>query len=720
MLGAIVGACALVVMLLPGGAQAAHDDCVVDVTPESDTNTLGQSHTLTATLRPEGTNVNSSSSAVCADHGTVTIDFEVTGDDDDATYDPDSVDADSTGTNDLTCDIRHNRNSCSVSYERDTVTGDDSIIARIEDETSVTDTVTKDWVSSGSTTRVLNTTPETDTNPLGTTHTLTATVRSSSGTAQSGVTVDFEVMSGPNEDLDNDSDGPDRSCTTSRSGTCTVTYTDTSADSGETDTVCSWIDSDTDDVLNENGDASDGGDCDSEDRAEGEGSNGWGTDVTDEVSKTWSSTASGTAIYLNLAPEESENELRDEHEITAVARNSNGNVVSGVEVDFEIIDGPNADLEEDEVDMECTTSRDGTCEVSYDDEAAEVGEDDTICGWLDENEDDDYDDDGSDDDGGDCEDEDSDETENSARSGTDVFGNDATDVVMKEWLASSDAFYLNATPESSAGDPGSQYSVSVTARTDAGELAEGVSVDFEVISGPNENLDGQSSDADLECVTNSSGTCSVTYTGSSSTGTDILCAWLDIEDDDDYSESGAVSDGGACDDETVDEPEDSGEPGADTFGNDATDTVRRRWGAGGGGQSQDVPRACRAQGAIVGTDAAETLVGTSGNDIICGLGGGDSILGYGGHDLIIGGGGDDNIRGGGGSDTIRTGGGNDTAVGQSGGDTIRGNRADDYLLGSSGNDLLYGGQGNDILDGGRQFDVCRGGADRDRRIRCED
>jgi Ca2+-binding RTX toxin-like protein len=565
---------------------------------------------------------------------------------------------------------------------------------------------------------VLNTTPETDTNPLDSTHTITATVRTTGGTLQSNITVDFEVTSGPNEDVDNDADGPDRSCTTGTSGTCTVSYTDSSATSGEVDQICSWIDSDGDDVFNDDGDQNDGGDCDGEDRAESEGTNGWGTDVTDRVAKTWSSTASGTAIYLNLVPESDENELRDEHEVTAVARNSNGNVVSNVDVDFEIIEGPNSDLEGSEVDMECTTASDGTCEVSYDDEAADVGEDDFICGWLDTGDDNDFDDDGSDEDGGDCEDEDENESENSARSGTDAFGSDATDVVTKTWVASSDAFYLNATPESSTGDPGSQHTLSVTTRTDEGELAEGVSVDFEIISGPNSNLDGQSSDADMECTTNSSGTCSVTYTGGSgNTGSDLVCAWLDIEDDDDFSSSGSISDGGACDEETVGEPEDSGEPGQDTFGNDATDTVRRNWGEQP--PTGELPRACQVQGAIVGTNGDDTLVGTAGNDVICGLGGADSILGHGGNDLIIAGGGDDNLRGGAGGDRIRTGRGNDTAVGQGGPDNIRGNSDDDYLLGSGGNDLLFGGSGDDVLDGGRAFDGCRGGRGQDRSLRCE-
>ena len=195
-------------------------------------------------------------------------------------------------------------------------------------------------------------------------------------------------------------------------------------------------------------------------------------------------------------------------------------------------------------------------------------------------------------------------------------------------------------PESAVNAPGTQHTLSAVAHDEDGNLSVGVSIDFEVLRGPNANLDNVASDADLECITNSAGTCSVSYNdasngGSASNNVDTICAWLDIEDDDDVAVSGSISDGGACDDEVVGEPEDSGRPRSDTFGNDATDTVTKTW------SSQDLPGPCQAEGAIVGSDEAETLLGTAGDDVICGSGFVDQVDGLGGNDIIFAGAGND-------------------------------------------------------------------------------
>ena len=864
---ALVALAALMVMGLPAPAQANHGDCVVDLSPETDSNVLGQTHVVTATLRPAGTDVNGTSTAICSDHQRVTINFEISGSGS-PTYSPSGIDAGATGVNDLSCSLQPNDDSCTISYSRTSVTGTDTILGQTEDTPTVSDTVTKTWTAAAPS--FLNVSPETDTNPLGAEHTLTATVRSSSGALSSGVVVDFEVIDGPNENLDGDVDEPDLSCTTGSGGTCSVSYDDDEATNGEIDTVCAWLDTDSDDVFDDGGSNADGGDCDSESNSESEdssisGTDTYGNDVTDKVTKTWSTSGTaGTAVYLNITPESdtnplgtvhtltasardangnlvsgavidfevtvgpnedldsdsdspdrscttgsngtcttsytdadadsgdfdvicgwidtdtddlydltagdadggdcddeatnesedssvggtdtygsdetdevtktwgassgdavlvnvtpetSDNPLREEHTLTATARDATGNLVTGANVDFEVIDGPNADLDEGDTDLDCTTGSSGTCTVTYDDTSASVGDQDEICGWLDDDGDDEYVASGSDEDGGDCDDEDDGESEDSSVSGSDVYGNDVTDVVVKNWIASSDAFYLNITPENAVNAPGTEHTITAVAHDQDGNLSVGVSIDFEVIRGPNANLDNNSGDADLECITNSAGTCSVSYNDASNGGTannvDTICGWLDIEDDDDLALGGAISDGGACDEETTGEPEDSGDPGRDEFGNDATDTVTKTWSA------QDLPAACLAEGAIIGSDEAETLIGTPGNDVICGLGGADSILGYGGDDRILSGGGPDNIRGGAGNDVIGTGGGDDVAVGQAGNDTIRGRVGDDYLLGSSGNDSLRGGVGADVLDGGRDVDFCRGGPGRDRRLRCE-
>ncbi|HUE86481.1 MAG TPA: Ig-like domain-containing protein, partial [Vicinamibacterales bacterium] len=62
--------------------------------------------------------------------------------------------------------------------------------------------------------------PDTDTNPVGTDHTVTATAQSASGAPVPGATVNFQVISGPNA-------GKSGAGTTNANGQATFTYTDT-------------------------------------------------------------------------------------------------------------------------------------------------------------------------------------------------------------------------------------------------------------------------------------------------------------------------------------------------------------------------------------------------------------------------------------------------------------------------------------------------------------
>ena len=76
--------------------------------------------------------------------------------------------------------------------------------------------------------------PATATNPPGTSHTVTATARSSTKTPIPGVTIDFRVISGPNA-------GKTGSDTTDANGEATFTYTDTSAPPHGTDRIQAFI-----------------------------------------------------------------------------------------------------------------------------------------------------------------------------------------------------------------------------------------------------------------------------------------------------------------------------------------------------------------------------------------------------------------------------------------------------------------------------------------------
>ncbi len=110
---------------------------------------------------------------------------------------------------------------------------------------------------------------------------------------------------------------------------------------------------------------------------------------------------------------------------------------------------------------------------------------------------------------------------------------------------------------------------------------------------------------------------------------------------------------------------------------------------------------------VVGTGAGETLVGTSGPDIICGKGGSDLLKGKGGNDLILGGGGADEILAGAGADTAKGGGGGDEIRGGKGGDDLFGQKGNDDLFGQKGADFLNGGPGNDTCDGGPGNDTLK-------------
>jgi hypothetical protein len=104
---------------------------------------------------------------------------------------------------------------------------------------------------------------------------------------------------------------------------------------------------------------------------------------------------------------------------------------------------------------------------------------------------------------------------------------------------------------------------------------------------------------------------------------------------------------------------------------------------------------------IFGTRRSDTLRGTNGGETICGFGGGDRIIGRGGTDIVLAGDGDDDIVGGDGSDSLK------------------GGRGDDDISGGKNSDLLYGGPGNDNLNGGNGVDGCRPGPGRDVERNCE-
>jgi hypothetical protein len=138
--------------------------------------------------------------------------------------------------------------------------------------------------------------PETDTNPVGSPHTVTATVRDASNNPTPGVTVRFSVTGA------NSASG---SSTTDANGQASFTYTGTVA--GD-DTISAFADTD-------------------DDRTQDSGEPG------DTAAKTWTA---GPPATLTLSPETATNPVDSEHCVTATVEDAFGNPVPGVTVRFTV------------------------------------------------------------------------------------------------------------------------------------------------------------------------------------------------------------------------------------------------------------------------------------------------------------------------------------------------------------------------------------------------
>jgi Bacterial Ig-like domain (group 1)/RTX calcium-binding nonapeptide repeat (4 copies) len=160
----------------------------------------------------------------------------------------------------------------------------------------------------------------------------------------------------------------------------------------------------------------------------------------------------------------------------------------------------------------------------------------------------------------------------------------------------------------------------------------------------------------------------------------------------------------------------AGDPAGSDAGN-CSDSVQKLWERGGEltsgpcrGSFKD-SRTRRSGGGfiIVGTNRDDVLRGSPGRDIICALRGDDIVRARGGKDVVIGGPGRDRLFGNAGNDRLKGGGGNDRLVGGDGADTLKA---------GPGRDRLSGGPGNDRLNGGPGRDTCAGGPGRDVERSC--
>jgi hypothetical protein len=512
---------------LVGPAGASHT--TIDASPNSDTNLVGTSHSVTATTPGPGVFVNFNIETGPNSDGApplgTTSDFECT---------TDAV-------------APH---QCAFSYDGTGGAGMDEIRVWSDEGTDddvfqegePNELVTKTWVEQDPATATLDCSPESGENPVSgpdSSHEITCTVTDSSGEPFLGAEVDFENESPTVNDPDDNATrtdsglppagGPERSCETpdepDSNGTCSVTY----PSQGETGTatIRAWIDEDGSNTTDES------------DGAEGAGQSD--DDGTDVVTKTW------VVSTIDASPNTDSNPVGTEH--TIMATTSEPSQV----VNFNVESGPNSDdgdLTGGPTDDECTTDADPagghTCAVSYIGSGG-AGQD-NIRVWIDTDEDDAF------------------ET------------GEPNDFVEKNWVVQDPAqATLDCDPETGENPltgPASDHDITCTVLDQNGDPFLGAEVDFEnespTVNDPDNNSTGEDSGLppsggpDNTCTTSgepdSDGTCTATYDSEEEEGTARIRAWVDADGDDATDES---------DSSEARTPDDA----------DDTDVVRKTWDA---------------------------------------------------------------------------------------------------------------------------------------------
>lgn len=646
-----------------------------------------------------------------------------------------------------------------------------------------TDLVTKTWNAAPAAPTVLDcddqSGDDTQTNNAGETETYTclATAPDSNdpGNAPdpvSGVRIDWENLNGANDPDNSEAAGTadaDNACTTGSLGTCTINIAPSEGQLGSAD-ICFWADIDNNNTFDPSGGADDdGGECGNESAATED------ADIIGVVTKTWAGvTPTGLDCDDQSGDDAETNTVGQSETYTCLATapdsadaGTDRDVVAGVRIDWENLNGANdpdnsSNNATPDANDACTTGNTGTCTITIASGENQTGEAE-ICFWADTDVDNVFDQNGAANDGGGC---------NQETAATEDL--DLLDVAVKTWAAAAGAA-LDVEPETATNAAGTNHVITASVYDQAGNLFVGnTTVNFEFFDGsPNDTSSPNA--ADRTCTTSNSSSCSITITSSTS-GTDLLCAWV-----------GATpaltgnNTNGQCGGEALNDADDAaGSADAPAPATDRIDVVQKTWLAtvasatltpseatsdpgsqrtltftltdanGNAVAGVPVTWAIAGQGTFVSQETTTNAVGqavaivtspTVGNSIVtatagqCAAGstctdtstlhwgpdlctifgtvGDDVLTGTAGSDVICGFGGDDIIRGLRGRDLLRGGGGNDVLRGGGADDVISGGAGNDALFGGAGDDLLRGGGGNDRLAGGSGNDVLRGLKGRD-------
>ena len=385
----------------------------IDLAPSADANPVLTEHTVTATIAP-------------VESGVV-VRFRVESGPNAGDGGVDLTDAD--GEADFT-------------YLGDGGIGVDSILTWADTDTNgeldageVSDTAVKLWLDAEDLSIAL--TPENDTNPVGSDHTVTATLTPE----QADVLIQFKITSGPNV-------GDSGSDTTDGNGEAEFTYTGDGGVGG--DVILAWTDLDEDGELDSN-------------------------ESPAVASKLW---VDGDVDGISLTPTSDTNPIGTEHTVTATV----SPVQSGVLVWFNVASGPNSDES-----GSATTDGSGQASFSYIGDGGEGT--DLILAWADLDEE------------------------------GDVDSGEPQATALKLWTT-TEIDGLTLSPLSDENPVGTKHSLNATVTP----KVAGVLVRMEVLAGPNIG----DSDSDR---TNSSGVAHLNYLGTGGEGTDLIVAWVDLDND---------------------------------------------------------------------------------------------------------------------------------------------------------------------------------------------
>ena len=768
--GALAMIFALVVPLA-GVAVANHGTRTLQLTPETDDNATGTTHTITATL-------DATPDAPAGPTNDIEIDFEIAG--------PGDVDGGDTPLSpDRTCTIANPDVSCTVTYsstvvgtdtirgwidhdknnansvssgEVDTAEGPDAGNPSVEEppggtdvpgdqtEPDETDVVAKTWFGGLPGGAALDcddaSGDDTETNQVtgpASSETYTCAVVDTGPTPDTpiaGAVIDAENLDGANDPDNSAAAGTadfNDACTTGANGTCQVTIASSESQAGPAD-ICFWVDEDVDNVFDPAGVEPDGGECG---EAVGAAEN---DDLTDVVNKTWAAPAVTT---ITITPGSDVNQTGTGHTAVATVTDQFGNPMQGVNVDWRVT-GRNTVTVNDTI-----TVGNGQVNLNYTDTgpAGSAG-DDLIRACTDQVVEDD-----------DC--------------GAALDAGEVEDTADKRWIPEAavaadvevdmegcngnladftDTSGGNAWDAAAAPNPvGTTHEVCASAKTAGGEVLEGSTITFTSSGpghfadsgganhtdlGPNVNVViGEDGYAHVFIHSTQSGTQTVTAMsgGASDSGTKLwesgAARIIDLEPENATNVPGTIHEVVATVTDEFGNPVEGvvvtfTETGPGAFRQGGS-TVTATTGANGEARAevttlptetgdQSITATLPTTGGVddcerAADDPAGAPAGVCSDTVIKTWSEAPHCPGFAGdaRNQVIGTPGNDVLIGTPGRDVMCGLGGEDIIRGRGGRDVIKGGADDDLMRGGPGNDRLLGGGGPDTAVGGRGTDTCR-------------